>query len=297
MFRTRIAPTPSGYLHFGNLYSFVLTWLLAKGEGGIVVLRIDDLDASRVRDGYVEDIFKVLDFIGLQPDEGPSGVAEFKEKYSQHHRFFLYKEQKEKLMQNGMLYPCLCSRSQLIRSFGNVVYPGICRDEKLSLNYENHTLRIKLPVGAMQSYLDLCTQTERQIDLESEIGDFVIWRKDGLPAYQLASIVDDRYFNINFIVRGDDLKVSSGAQKWLAGKLGLKVFDHMEWYHHHLILNASGNKLSKSAGDSAVSSLMHQGASKRDLLFQIAQVLNIPQKPYLNLQELLEEFHTRAAKP
>lgn len=296
MLRTRIAPTPSGYLHFGNLYSFVLTWLLAKREGGAVVLRIDDLDALRVREAYLEDIFKVLDFIGLEPDEGPSGISEFKEKYSQHHRLHLYHDYKEMLLKNGILYACNCSRSQLLSSNPNKPYPGFCRNKHLEFN-ESTALRVKLPPQFHQSFFDHKAATLLKIDLHNEMGDFVIWRKDGYPAYQLASLVDDDFYGINFIVRGEDLINSSAAQKWLASKLGLGVFDHMKWYHHPLILNQSGKKLSKSSGDQAVSLLMSQGLCKKDLLFRISQALKIPEKPYLDLQDLLEEFHTWAAKP
>jgi glutamyl-tRNA synthetase len=289
MIRTRIAPTPSGFLHLGNIYSFVLTWLIAKKRDGVVFLRIDDLDATRVRNVYLEDIFNVLDFIGLQPDEGPSGVTEFKAKYSQHNRLFLYEKQMQKLLDQGLLYACSCSRSMLARSGGIAGYPGFCKEKNLSLTDEKNALRIKLPAGLQSSFFDQCTQTVQEIDLEKETGDFVVWKKDGFPAYQLASVVDDDFFSINYIVRGKDLLNASGAQKWLAEKLDFKGFAQMNWYHHDLLMNALGKKLSKSAGDQAVSTLMGSGLSKIELMRGLADLLKLPPKPYQNIRELLEE--------
>lgn len=296
MLRTRIAPTPSGYLHLGNIFSFVLTWLLAKKQGGLVVLRIDDLDAARVKDAYIEDIFKVLDFIDLQPDEGPAGVQEFREKYAQHHRLPLYKDQLKYLIESKQLYACHCTRSQIIRNSVDGTYPQNCRNLFLSLTGDQFALRIKTELETHISLFDEWNGKYKNVELSKKMGDFVVWRKDGLPAYQLASVVDDDYYNINFIVRGEDLLISSAAQLFLAEKLSLKGFSKMKWFHHPLVLASNGLKLSKSAGSGAVSLMVEQGLTRSTLLTHIADLLGLPGKSYNNLYQMLLDFNIQSAK-
>jgi glutamyl/glutaminyl-tRNA synthetase len=290
MLRTRIAPTPSGYLHEGNVFSFVLTWLLARKQDGALLLRIDDLDSARVKDAYIEDIFKVLDFIGLQPDEGPAGVKEFLEKYSQHHRLHLYRDQLTYLNENKYLYACNCTRSQMSRDSEHNVYYRHCRDKNIELHDGQFALRIKTESDSRISFLDECPCKNRSLELGKRMGDFVVGRKDGLPAYQLASVVDDHYFGINYIVRGEDLLLSSAAQLFLAEKLLMKDFGMMRWYHHPLLVGANGEKLSKSAGAGAVSMMVEKGLTKRDLLSSVGKKLDLPGKSYNNLHELLNDF-------
>src|SRR5690606_41399145 len=122
MLVTRIAPTPSGLLHLGNAWSFTLTWLAARAAGGHVWLRIDDLDAARAQDEYLEDIFASLRWLGLDWDSGPRDVADFKARYSQTLRLDRYRAAVETLKAGGHLYACTCTRSQL-RGAGPI-YPG-----------------------------------------------------------------------------------------------------------------------------------------------------------------------------
>ncbi|MEO7424697.1 MAG: glutamate--tRNA ligase family protein, partial [Fibrobacteria bacterium] len=161
--KTRLAPTPSGFLHAGNAWSFVLTWLLARSQGGTVRLRIDDLDTARFRDGYGEDIFASLRWLGLDWDTGPRTVAEVKGIYSQQSRLGKYRAALEALAGREeaggpLIYACACSREQVKRAAGASgrpgVYPGTCRDKAIAWRenfghphpaLDNHPLRARVP--------------------------------------------------------------------------------------------------------------------------------------------------------
>ncbi|MCU0388049.1 MAG: glutamate--tRNA ligase family protein, partial [Chitinophagaceae bacterium] len=261
--KTRIAPTPSGYLHLGNIYSFVLTWLIARYHKGKVLLRIDDLDAERVRREYLEDIFSVLDFIGLEPDEGPSGPEDFLKNYAQHYRLAQYNQLIEMLQNTGKIYPCICSRKQIAAQSPSGVYPGTCRNKLFNPELKNTNLRINLAGTGIIEVPDHYSGQKREIDLSNRMGDFVVRRKDGLPSYQIASLADDLYYKINFVVRGEDLLPSTAAQIHLSNLLELRPFQQIGWHHHPLIVDEQNEKLSKSAGSQSESLLNSSGFSKQ----------------------------------
>ena len=121
--KSRFAPTPSGYLHIGNGFNFVLTWLHARTRGGNILLRIDDLDKGRVRPEYVEDVFRTLDWLGLDWDEGPFGPSDLERKWSQHLRLDRYRSAIDELAFREIAFACALSRVQIIQSGG---YPGVC---------------------------------------------------------------------------------------------------------------------------------------------------------------------------
>lgn len=288
--RTRIAPTPSGFLHIGNLYSFILTWLVAKSQEGTVLLRIDDLDADRMRPEYLEDIFRVLDFIGLIPDEGPTGPADFLKNYSQKNRVDYYESYLKQLANGGDVYGCGCSRKQILAQDPNGVYPGTCRQLNLGLNNPQHAWRLGLPTHAKVEFFDDFRKEPVTVDLAVEMGDFVVRKKDGVPAYQVASLADDLYYNINLVVRGEDLTVSTAAQLKLAELLNLEQFLGIKWLHHPLLPNKYGEKLSKSAGDTSIKWMIEQGASKSFILTRLGFLLFGSEKPVSSLVEMMEIF-------
>src|SRR5580700_2367777 len=141
--RTRIAPTPSGYLHLGNVLSFALTAGLARRSGASILLRIDDLDRDRLNREYVEDIFETLNFLGIPWDEGPRDVGEFERAWSQVHRLGMYGEALERLRMSGKVFACDCSRSKILRESPEGVYLGICREKGMSLDTEGCSWRVK----------------------------------------------------------------------------------------------------------------------------------------------------------
>lgn len=250
--KTRIAPTPSGYLHLGNMFSFSLTAALARREGASILLRIDDLDRERVSREYVEDIFETLKFLKIPWDEGPRDFGDFEREWSQVCRLEMYREALQRLRDEGMLYACDCSRSKIIREREDGVYTGFCRDRGLSLDAEGCSWRVK---------------TEG-----CEMRDFVVRKKDGYPAYQLVSVVDDLYFGVDLVVRGEDLRASTEAQRWLAGALGMSAFERIRFQHHPLLMGSDGGKLSKSAGATSVRYLRAEGWTREQVFSLIAEM-------------------------
>ena len=229
--RLRLAPTPSGYLHTGNALNFVLNWLAARHNNGRLLLRIDDLDAERKRPAYVHDIFDSLEWLGLDWDEGPRSAADFENNWSQHQRISLYNKQLERLRDTGLLFACQKSRSDLAPYHGK--YPEVFRNQGLSLDDPNVSWRIATPP-------------------DFPMPDFVVRRRDGIPAYQIASMVDDVLFGVTHAIRGLDLEPSTQAQQWLASCMGDADFLKIKFLHHPLLLDTSGEKMSKSAGSASL---------------------------------------------
>ena len=262
--RTRIAPTPSGYLHLGNVLSFALTAGLARRSGASILLRIDDLDRERVGREYVEDIFETLNFLGIPWDEGPRSVEEYERVWSQVHRMGMYREGLERLRETGRVFACDCSRAKILRESPKGVYPGTCREKGMSLDREECSWRVRtegVEMGGGDGGLPV------------EMTDFVVRKKDGYPAYQLTSVIDDLYFGIDLVVRGDDLRASTAAQRWLAKGLGLDEFRRIRFCHHPLLMVSSDEKMSKSAGATSVRYLRLQGLKPADLYSMILQRL------------------------
>ena len=288
--RTRIAPTPSGYLHLGNVFSFIKTWILAKHFGGRVLLRIDDLDAERIRPEYLEDIFNTLEFLGIEPDEGPSGPEDFSKNFSQHNRIGIYKDFIEQLKQSRLVYACTCSRRQIIENEPTGIYPGTCRELNRPFDLKEAALRYPLSGNPLQTIQDAITGQISEVNLTKQTGDFVVQRKNGLPAYQLASLADDVYFRVNFVVRGEDLLPSTAAQLKLAGSLGLDEFLQIKWHHHLLLFDEHGKKLSKSSGAASVRRMREQGLSKQMLLSKAGSLIFTEEIRVQNILELQEMF-------
>ncbi len=241
MLVTRIAPTPSGYLHPGNAVNFLLTSWLARSTGGRLLLRIDDMDATRVRDEYTADIFRVLAWLGILIDQGPSDVEEFRREYSQARRTEHYRGELDRL---PGLYACRCSRRELPAGGS---YPGTCRGLGLAWEPGTTALRIEVPPGTA------AVVGELTIDVAEEVGDFVVWRRDDLPSYQLASVIEDRDLGVNAVVRGMDLLPSTAAQLYLAPWLGAQEFVRADFRHHALLRDGLGLRMSKSAGSRGAS--------------------------------------------
>lgn len=227
--RFRYAPTPSGFLHLGNAFNFIFNYLSAHivSPAAEIVLRIDDLDAARKRPDYLEDIFETLNWLGLPWTVGPLDAEDFESKWSQKNRFAQYEAALNQLKDTGLVYACAKSRKDL-EPFGGT-YPPEFRHQGLSFELPNVAWRIATPIGF-------------------PLPDFVIRRRDGVPAYQLASLVDDRIFKITHLIRGKDLAASTAAQNYLAQLLGWQSLADRQVLHHDLLLDDLGGKLSKSAG-------------------------------------------------
>ncbi|CAG2130623.1 Glutamyl-Q tRNA(Asp) synthetase [Cupriavidus numazuensis] len=245
-YRGRFAPSPTGPLHMGSLVTALATWLDARAHGGQWLVRIEDIDYPRcVRDADI-DILQTLERLGLVPDEPPVW---------QSRREALYADALHRLDAAGQLYPCGCSRKEIADSLLHVRerhqtlgYPGTCRH---GLNGKlPRAWRVRVPDGpAATVCFDDRWQGRQCQDLETEVGDFVLRRADGLWAYQLAVVVDDGLQGITHIVRGADLLDSTPRQIHLQHLLGLPTPSYL---HVPVVVNAVGEKLSKQSGAQAI---------------------------------------------
>ena len=242
---TRIAPTPSGYIHAGNELNFLRIWEWAKSEDAKVILRIDDLDRARYRRVYVEYIFRRLNEMGIDYDEGPRSLEALEEIYSQHLRLESYHRVLSALRAHGLLYACRCSRKEIREASVDGLYPGTCRALDYDLEDEGVAWRINVPPNTVVSWKNLSGERIENV-LDQTMGDFVVLQKNGFPSYQIASLADDERMGITHIFRGQDLVDSTAAQLFLAEKLGFEGFLKVRFEHHELVLDAAGKKLSKS---------------------------------------------------
>ncbi|MCS6935255.1 MAG: glutamate--tRNA ligase family protein [Chitinophagales bacterium] len=249
--RSRLAPTPSGYLHLGNAFNFILTWWLARYFRGTLRLRIDDVDAARVRQEYIDDIFYVLEWLGLEWDEGPFSTQEHLKKYSLQLNLPRYEYILKSLKQAGTIYACTCSRAQIARGI-----QCLC-----AMRYNDRTPEVpfawKMNTASVKITIQDGWQDALVVDLQAQIPHFVVWRADGLPAYQLFSVAEDAAHGITHIVRGNDLIPSTAAQLYLAEKAGMSSFAKVNFYHHPLLRASDGKKLSKSLGSMALKTIRH----------------------------------------
>ena len=240
LIKGRFAPSPTGRMHLGNVFSALLSWLSAKSQGGTWLLRIEDIDPQRSRREYADLIMDDLRWLGLTWDEGP---------FFQSERGDIYEHYLQQLTDAGMTYPCYCTRADILatqaphESDGRVVYKGTCRDLAPGLRTGPAAIRMKVPPAGE----GLVTFTDRHygthtIDLATHCGDFIVRRKDGAWAYQLAVVVDDALMGVNEVVRGRDLLLSSPQQIFLARQLG---FTPPHFCHLPLLCNEQGQRLSK----------------------------------------------------
>jgi glutamyl/glutaminyl-tRNA synthetase len=269
--KTRIAPTPSGYLHLGNALSFALTAALARKTGAKILLRIDDLDQARVNMDYVQDIFDTLNFLNIPWDEGPRNLEEYKNGWPQMQQMGLYKAALQQLAGQREVFACQCSRSQLQ---GNI-YPGTCRNKSIPLDTPETTWRLytddrQLTIKTINGI--------QQTHLPDTMKDFIVKKKDDYPAYQLASLIDDLHYGVDLIVRGEDLYPSTIAQHYLADVLGFANFKNITFYHHPLLMENGSKKLSKSAGAMSIKYLREQGETAEDIYARIGQMLDSKEK-------------------
>ena len=284
--RTRLAPTPSGLLHPGNGLAFVMAWAIARARKGQILLRIDDLDKARTRKAYVEDIFRTLDWLGLDYDEGPAGVDDFFANWSQHTRLGQYETVLQTLKKEGQLFACTCSRKQIRKVSPSGRYPGTCRAKNRDFAAPQTAWRVRAPEEGASVLLNRWREGGQYV-LLSEIDAFVVRQKNGSPAYQLASLVDDNFFGINFIVRGADLWASTLSQLYLARLVQAEHFSNSIFWHHPLLTGDDGEKLSKSKGAGSLKAWREAGKSPGPILAWASSYLGLPAKAG-SLRELAE---------
>lgn len=261
-YRGRLAPSPTGYLHLGHARTFWTAQERAQAAKGSLFLRIDDLDGPRCRPEFVEAAIEDLAWFGFQWEGAP---------ILQSDRLALYRAAFEKLRDAKFLYPCICSRRDVARALSaphaaddEPVYPGTCRDlnfapEELSGRQVNW--RFKVPQGRVIQFNDLRTGMH-SFEAGRAFGDFVVWRHDELPSYQLAVAVDDSDMKISEVVRGEDLLRSTARQLLLYEALGLPA---PEFYHCALVADASGRRLAKRYDSMSLRHLRALGRTPEEL--------------------------------
>ena len=256
--RGRFAPSPSGRMHLGNAWSALLAWLSVRSRGGVMVLRLEDLDPDRCKRPLCDGVEEDLRWLGLDWDEGGSaGGPEF----YQSQRSEIYRAALEQLEQQGLLYPCFCTRGQLHapnaphRSDGEVIYPGTCRGltaEQIAEKRKKKAPAYRLMVPDEDiTFTDGCMGPHTE-NLLRDCGDFYLRRADGVFAYQLAVVVDDARMGVTEVVRGADLLSSTARQLYLYRLLGLPA---PKFAHCPLLLAPDGRRLSKRDGDQSLENL------------------------------------------
>ena len=291
----RFAPSPSGRIHLGNILCCLLAWLSARQKGGGVLLRIEDLDTARCPRRYADQMEEDLRWLGLCWDRGP-GAEGSDGPYYQSQRTERYQKALERLREMGLVYPCFCTRAELHaasaphRSDGQAIYPGTCRHLTAAEAAERAkkrapALRLRVPAEEI-AFQDghMGRQCQR---LDTQCGDFLLRRSDGLFAYQLAVVVDDAAMGVTEVVRGADLLDSTPRQLLLYRLLGLQP---PAFYHFPLLLDSRGRRLSKRNADAGLDTL-GQRYTAPEILGKLAFLAGFhPSAEPRTGEELLAEF-------
>ncbi len=267
----RFAPSPTGRMHAGNIFSALLAWLIAKSQGGDMVLRIEDLDRERSKCEYIDAVQRDFEKLGLTWDFGP---------YYQSTRNEAYQSAVSELQSRNLLYPCFCSRADLHAAsaphYGEkFVYPGICRNlnsQEVAVKSLSKSPATRLIVpDKTYSFVD-AIQGEYRQNLMSECGDFLIKRSDGAFAYQLAVVVDDAAQGVNSVTRGVDLLNSTPEQIYLQDLLGLPACTYA---HIPLLVSRENRRLSKRDKDASIDRLLQLYGSAEAVIGHIAYVVGL----------------------
>ena len=259
--RVRFAPSPTGKLHIGGARTAIYNWAFARANGGTFILRIDDTDPTRSTDENTQIILRAMRWLGLDWDEGPEVGGDFGP-YSQTERLDLYKQTAERLLAEGKAYPCFCTPEQLAadreaaqaRKDPFQGYQRRCRDltpEEAQARIdagEPYVLRIKVPENRGNVVINDAVHGEVTFDAK-ELDDFVIFRSDGTPTYNFATVVDDALMGITHVIRGDDHLSNTPRQVMVYEAMGAPV---PTFAHISMILGADGKKLSKRHGATSV---------------------------------------------
>ncbi|MBO7122148.1 MAG: tRNA glutamyl-Q(34) synthetase GluQRS [Treponema sp.] len=246
MTKGRFAPSPSGRMHLGNIYAALISWLSAKKDGGLWLLRIEDLDRQRCKREYADQLMDDLLWLGLKWDDGPVFQSERDE---------IYQKYFHALEERGLVYDCFCRRADLLASSaphandGTPIYAGTCRnlspaDRERLLKERDPAKRIRLP--DRESVFVDGHYGPQKLNLASDAGDFIIRRADGNFSYQLAVTVDDALMGVNQVARGRDLLASTHQQLFLYEALGLQK---PQFLHFPLLVDKEGRRLSKRDKD------------------------------------------------
>ncbi len=301
-YRGRLAPSPTGYLHVGHARTFWTAFQRAREAGGTLVMRMEDLDPDRCRPVYAEAALDDLRWLGIRWQEGPDVGGPDKggpfAPYVQSKRRSTYLDVWRRLLRTGRLFPCRCSRKDLARALaaphermqtaaegGNFdsvddepddepIYPGTCRlfmggtpqlPGPTASEFEDPggtNWRFRVPDGEVIEFVDLNLGPQRFV-AGVDFGDFVVWRRDGVPSYQLACVADDAAMGITEVVRGADLLKSTARQILLFRALG---FNPPAWYHCRLVVDHNGRRLAKRHDALSLRAMRQRGLTPMNIL-------------------------------
>jgi glutamyl-tRNA synthetase len=308
-YRGRLAPSPTGYLHVGHARTFWTAYERAREAGGVLVMRMEDLDPDRSRTVYAEAALEDLRWLDIRWHEGPDLGGPYAP-YAQSERPAIYLAAWRKLLLGGFIYPCRCSRRDLEAALsaphegGNQeqeplddepVYPGTCRNEadwgsRFPTHFAKYAKwmghgdvpsypaqdsfakgmeepgsfnwRFRVPDGEAVEFVDGNLGPQRFV-AGRDFGDFVVWRRDGIPSYQLACVADDAAMKITEVVRGEDLLKSTARQILLNRALG---FENPAWFHCRLVVDSKGKRLAKRHDALSLRVLREQGLTPEQIL-------------------------------
>lgn len=297
--RTRFAPSPTGYMHIGNLRTALFTYLIAKKEGGDFILRIEDTDQERYVEGAVDVIYNTLRDVGLNWDEGPD-VGGPVGPYIQSERMGMFKQYAEELVKKGEAYYCFCDKDRLaevrdIQQASGItpMYDRHCRNlspEEIQKNLDAgipYVIRQKVPTEGTTTFHD---EIYGDITVEnSTLDDQILLKTDGMPTYNFANVVDDHLMGITHVVRGNEYLASAPKYELLYKAFGWEV---PKYIHVEHIMKDKQHKLSKRDGDASYQDLMEKGYLKEAVLNYIALLGWAPkgEEEIFTLEELINEF-------
>lgn len=298
--RTRFAPSPTGYMHIGNLRTALYAYLLAKSNGGDFVLRIEDTDQERYVDGAVELIFKTLKETGLIHDEGPDIGGDYGP-YIQSERRNIYKEYAEKLVELGGAYYCFCDKERLdaLRAQQEEAkvmpkYDGHCArlskkeiDEKIASGIP-YVIRQKIPRRGTTTFYD---KIFGKITVDNAtLDDNVLLKSDGLPTYNFANVIDDHLMNITHIIRGSEYLSSTPKYNLLYEAFGWEIPTYI---HVSPVMKDAHKKLSKREGDASYEDFINKGYLKDAIINYIALLGWSPggEQEIFTMEELIKAFN------
>ena len=297
--RTRFAPSPTGYMHIGNLRTALFTYLIAKQNGGDFILRIEDTDQERYVEGAIDVIYKTLKDVGLVWDEGPD-IGGPVGPYIQSQRMGMFKQYAEKLVEMGKAYYCFCDKDRLtelkaVQEASGIapMYDRHCRNlskeeiaEKLAAGVP-YVIRQKVPLDGTTTFHD---EIYGDITVEnSTLDDQILLKTDGMPTYNFANVVDDHLMGITHIVRGNEYLASAPKYNLLYEAFGWEI---PKYIHVEHIMKDKQHKLSKRDGDASYQDLIDKGYLKEAVLNYIALLGWAPkgEREIFSLQELVKEF-------
>ncbi len=291
----RLAPSPTGVLHLGNARSFLLAWLDARHRGGRILMRIEDLETPRVKPGAEAAALTDLRWLGLDWDG---------EVLVQSRRAAAHEEALARLAARGLVYPCTCTRRDVEHAAAaphagheGPVYPGTCRgrwasaDEAEAATGRAPAWRFRVPepgsAAGVVRFHDRCVG-EVEVDVGAELGDFVVFRRAGGAAYQLAVVVDDAFQGVDSVLRGADLLPSTARQILLQRALGLPT---PEYAHPPLVVGPDGRRLAKRHGDTSLRHLRECGHTPEEVVGWLAHASGLrPDPSPLRPADLVTEF-------